>query len=415
MPFKLIVHPLDKEEAFEKSFRQASVLIGRDVECDLVLRDLKNRVSREHAMIQEKEAVYCLTDLRSKNKTKLNGRILMPKKAYPLEESDEIRIGDFKLTISAIQISVKTRTVEAYSPPTRNPGEGAKRIRSIVSGLCQVFDEYGFESTEKRQVRLLSILRKAVSDLDAEEGKALLNRIESSFQDVGSQGRKITHTQREKVSLVSEPEAVYRKAYDGLLKIAGAYLDETEPVKTNEGMDQFVMRIDKVLSVMFASLSNALKGRRQFEQEFDVEATRILSWRFNPVKECESGEKIGAYLFDWQKEPSIEKGIDNLEEGFNDLALHHLGLIAGLNECLRGLLDQLLPDTFEVDSQGPQAAPMWLRPFIRFEPFRSWAAWKKFRKKYSALREEEVKTFETILRPYIARGYLSVQKKKPAP
>ncbi len=418
MPFKLKVHPLGGGTFFEETYDQPSILMGRDLRCDVILQDVKSLVSREHAMIREKEGQYVLLDLESKNKTKLNQHILNPGQEYPIEEGDQIHIGDFEVIISSIQAPVKAQTVEVQPASKQRQSvkevpPPKKNIETVFSDLNRVFIAHGHESPEERRSYLLDVLCQAIDGLDTESALKVLNRVESSFQGLAYENQVITEVPDAAGAALQDAEVMAcRKAYEGLLKIAGRYFDQNDSVQTAEGIVRFVDRMDQVLSVMFASLANALKGRRQFEQEFDVEATRILSWRFNPVKECGSGEKIGAYLLDWEKEPSIEKGIANLEEGFGDLALHHLGLIAGLNECLRGLLDQLLPDTFEVESQRTEAVSTWMRPLIRFEPFRSWAAWKQFRKKYKTLREEEVKTFETILGPYIAKGYLSVQKKK---
>ncbi|VAX32926.1 hypothetical protein MNBD_NITROSPIRAE01-1402 [hydrothermal vent metagenome] len=422
MPFKLKVKALQGGASFEETYDQPSVLVGRDLQCDVVLQDVKSLVSREHAMIREKEEAYVLIDLESKNKTKLNQHTLRPEQAYPLEENDLIRIGDFELAISSIQMPVKVQKAEpqpeskAHPSVKQDAAKPKKGIEAVFSELNRVFVTHRDESREERKTHLLQVLRRAVDGLDPESAEKVLNRVETSFQGLAYEDQVITQVPEETQGALQDREAdACREAYEGLLKIAGTYFDENDAVQTPEGVARLMQRMDQVMSVMFASLADALKGRRQFEQEFDVEATRILSWRFNPVKECDSGEKIGAYLFDWEKEPSIEQGITNLKEGFGDLALHHLGLIAGLNESLRGLLDQLLPDTFEVESQKPGAVSVWMRPFIRFEPFRSWAAWKQFRKKYKTLREEEVKTFETILGPYIVKGYLSVQKQKQNP
>jgi len=63
-------------------------LIGRDVQCDLVIPD--RQVSRRHAVVSQEEEQYTLKDLGSKNGTFVNGRELSG--AYVLQDGDEIQV-----------------------------------------------------------------------------------------------------------------------------------------------------------------------------------------------------------------------------------------------------------------------------------------------------------------------------------
>jgi predicted component of type VI protein secretion system len=181
---------------------------------------------------------------------------------------------------------------------------------------------------------------------------------------------------------------------------------------SSEISSKVLARMARVLDVTFDSLADALKGRREFQRELEVESTRILSWKPNLIKTLETEQEIGRVLLDPAgKEISDERLEDQLREVFQDLLLHQIGLLAGMQECLRGLLKEFAPATFEREGEGQtskQAAPFFGGGRAR----RNATAWEAFKRKHEEFSEEEVKLFETVLAPYFVRGYLAVQKTK---
>ncbi len=101
----------------------------------------------------------------------------------------------------------------------------------------------------------------------------------------------------------------------------------------------------------------------------------------------------------------MERIAADLQGLFHDLALHQLGLVAGFKECLRGLLAELDPQSFEAEARGaafgigPLRIPMHLSSFEK-------DAWTRFKLKHAQLSEEEVKIFERILAPHLQRVYV---------
>ncbi len=67
---------------------QPKIYIGRDKECDICL-DVKE-MSKRHAQIEVKEGVFTLSDLKSTNKTRVNGE---PVEKVILHHGDEIQMG----------------------------------------------------------------------------------------------------------------------------------------------------------------------------------------------------------------------------------------------------------------------------------------------------------------------------------
>ncbi len=418
MPYKLIAHALSGEKTSDRSYDLSVMTIGRDEKSDLTLLDARQLVSRRHVEIRENKEQYWLVDLSSKNGTRLNKKKLSPGKKYRLSDGDQIAVGSFLIDFVPIYIASKQEAVPVSLPlvpvnqETPAPGEALDpQFEALTAAMNRGYCEHFTSSAEDRKIALKKVLMTQLVGRSQGERERLLKKIESSYQSPAHQDAQgAAPSQNDKMTAAREkPEersGTAQVAYDGLLKLAGRYFEHLDFLESPQEMAKFVERLNRVLSVMTTSLANALKGRRHFEQEFDIDATRVLSWRLNPVKECGSGEEIGKYILDWRNEKRGGEAISDLEEGFNDLALHHLGLIAGFKECLRGLLDQLNPDLIEIDGQKGSGA------LQNLEPMKSRNAWKQYREKYRQLCEEEVKTFENILGPYIAKGYLSVQKRK---
>jgi serine phosphatase RsbU (regulator of sigma subunit)/pSer/pThr/pTyr-binding forkhead associated (FHA) protein len=67
-------------------------VIGRAPECTIVLDS--TGVSRRHAELRRQGEAFALVDLNSRNKTKLNGRVLDPDVAYTIAPNDRIEICD---------------------------------------------------------------------------------------------------------------------------------------------------------------------------------------------------------------------------------------------------------------------------------------------------------------------------------
>jgi sigma-B regulation protein RsbU (phosphoserine phosphatase) len=66
--------------------------IGRDPKCSVILDS--TGVSRRHAELRRQGEGFAVVDLGSRNKTKLNGRVLDPETPYPVAANDRIEICD---------------------------------------------------------------------------------------------------------------------------------------------------------------------------------------------------------------------------------------------------------------------------------------------------------------------------------
>ena len=417
MSFKLMLRSVyDKPDSrvSGRSFDKDIVSIGRRDFNDVQLQDQRRLISSRHAEIRKKGSNFMVVDVGSKNGTQLNGQRIDVGKEYPLKQGDQINIGDFLIEfMPIISILPEGEKVQKGLDSTTITSDVTEEVQELIAKLKYIYADHLNETNEERKTLMLEIIRKAIEGKDEEDSRRIIDLIKSQFPEKEYQQKRVLQSQSEQIMECKTQEyELYKTAYHELINIAERYLANLEDLRSPESVKQLIKRIDMALNTMIECLANAIKGRKQFEEEFDVEATRIFSWKPNPIKLAEDSRGIGEYLIDWRRKESMEQVSSNLADAFTDLALHQMGLMAGFKECLRGILKQLDPESLEAEGQASTVNLGILKIHPQFGPLTSLAAWNRFKEKHKKLSEEEVKTFETILGPSFAKGYLSVQEKK---
>lgn len=99
MGFQLVIAE-GKEAGREFEFDQASVLIGRTNECDVILYE--TGVSRKHAQISEEAGGFFIEDLGSSNGTRVNGETISGRLA--LKSGDAISLGPVSFNFKPVEL-----------------------------------------------------------------------------------------------------------------------------------------------------------------------------------------------------------------------------------------------------------------------------------------------------------------------
>jgi predicted component of type VI protein secretion system len=270
--------------------------------------------------------------------------------------------------------------------------------------------EHVQDDAVSRQAALVAVLRDARQGVGPDEAIRTLDLIAVRFSDREAEAAKLANRSGtvDTGSTTSRDEqeiATVRSVFQRVLDLASQSVEKPD-LTSGAAQDAFLDRLERAWRIMLEGLADSVKGRRQFESEFDAHSTRIFSWTPNPIKHAESAQDIAAYLLDWRRPESVERIAADLQEVLTDLALHQMGLMAGFKESVRGLLERLDPETLETEARE---GTFGLGSVKAFGPR---AAWQHFKDVHRTLSEEEVKTFETVLGPHFVRGYLSVQRKK---
>lgn len=416
MPFMLVIRSRRDHEGApvsERVFDQLVVTIGRAATADLVLKDPQRMVSSRHGEIRRRGSSWVLVDLGSTNGTELNEIRLTARNEYGLKDGDRITLGDFLLTFKAVvppqEVFGTSQPVDAQ-PSQPIPGD---KIQALLYLLRRAYADSDCVDAESRHEHLQKLLRQTVGHLDRQSLQTRLDLLKRSLLSASASvepeklSRPVAPPPPSIPSLRREKSALATSEFRGL---AQAFLRDIEQLLSRDQSDQVVRRIEQVLHVVFAGLADAIKGRREFQREFEVEATRILDWTPNPIKHAETAGEIASLLLD-PRSPGLseEQAKAYLQEVFQDLTLHQLGLMAGFRECVRGLLKEFDPALLTKGEKGKSIGKglgLLGGKGVRADA----AAWQRFLEKYRQLTEEEVRVFEQILAPHFAKGYLSIQK-----
>lgn len=401
----------------EQVFDRGPVTIGRGVGNQCTLTDSTRVISTKHAELRERSGVWRVCDVGSVNGTVLNGVNLVPKEEYELHDGDQLEIGAYRLEFHVLAPHVianhrREEKAQGQAPPSAS-SEDRDRLEYLLHRAYGEFD--GSSGTSLEQYVESGLLR-ALEGIDRTRAQAIVQSLRLSLQGTTSRrderSREPQPSRPEPVVAVSRRQAEVatplsgndaRRVYDAL-RMSGAQLDS----------DHMAMQVAAVLSTLFAGLADSVRGRRKFQKEFEIEATRILAWKPNPIKHADSASEIAAILLDPAScELTEEEAIASLDDVLQDLTLHQLGLMAGFRECLRGLLKELAPESVGKASAGDSKGSklgLLSGGGVRADA----AAWRRYVDKHRQLTEEEVKVFERILAPHFAKGYLSVHKaRKP--
>jgi pSer/pThr/pTyr-binding forkhead associated (FHA) protein len=143
MAFQLVISE-GKEAGREFLFDQASIVIGRTPECDVILYD--SGVSRRHARIFDDGDGPHIEDLGSANGTLVNGARISK---TPLCDGDAIVLGPVKFTFTALGDSL---------PPEEGTDAGKEEVRTAeqdVAGFTRVVDPAEIRRSRNKGVAML--------------------------------------------------------------------------------------------------------------------------------------------------------------------------------------------------------------------------------------------------------------------
>lgn len=170
--------------------------------------------------------------------------------------------------------------------------------------------------------------------------------------------------------------------------------------------------IAAVFSAVCGGLAVAIRGRREFQREFEVELPRFAAGMPNPIKDADNASEIETILLNPAScQLSEGQAIECLQEVFQDLVFHQLGLMVGLREGIRGVLKEFDPAVVK-GGASDEFKEKGLALLGGKKDRADAAAWQRYVNKYRRMTDEEVKCFERVVAPYLAKGYLSVQKSR---
>jgi len=420
MPISLIIDPPPAAGVAPFRFEAEgdAVTIGRGADNDLVIADRTRALSTHHALLEFRGNQYWITDLGSTNGSTLNGHPLVAQEAEVVVAGDRIGLATY-----GVRLAVEGEV------PAAEPEEGGTRI--VMAGeeelppLPEVPVAEDPEAILRRRVRRIAAALGELAPLDGEARRAAVARTVAEALDplLPEERAETVAALREvfpdRTHVPPEPvveEEVVELAPEGIGDLRGVLatlLGRDDLPDDAAWLAAAGERLARVVPLLIDGLGALLGGRREFEVAYDASATRYHGLGANRVKLRATGQEEGSvagYLLDPEACPTHEEAEQALRESTEDCLRHQLGLLHGLKRCVREALQEIDPQRVEAEVEGKEVKVGPLSIPLRGIPGRQ-SAWRIYVEKYARLAEMDEATFNRLLRPVLARGWLEMQQR----
>jgi predicted component of type VI protein secretion system len=394
-PVKLTVATAtDPAPLSDHTFTKDLITIGRTAANDVVLPDVEKRVSSKHAQIERKGGAWTVTDLGSTNGTFLNDKKIEPRTSVALKSGDCLGCGVFRLRF-VVEEEPADQTIVHVDP--------SRQAAKISDEVTAVYARHLTSTPEQRLNAVKDVMRAAMTSVPKDNARAVFAQIRSRFErgaqggGGGGGGTDRSTMVRKRDFEIQRQEELYQSGFKAVNNLSSHFVGDTG-FETSEQVELFGKQIENVLNATLQWLSNALKGRREFENQFSADLTLVFSKEGNPIKTAAAPTDIGKFLLDWHKEENAVQSKNALEGAFKDLTMHQLGLLAGVQEALKAALQRLDPKNIETQA-GTGGV------FSKAPNFKK--AWEIYGAKHKEMFEENSKLFNEVIYPSIRKGYLA--------
>jgi predicted component of type VI protein secretion system len=332
MPIKLQVakHGDDAEPA-DYLFEQEEIRIGRGSDNDLTLPDQK--VSSDHALIQNENGQYLLTDQGSKNHTYVDSQRVGEGEPYVLQSGDVFRVGDFMIEFVPLFMPSSEQTAFAESDAEdENPFE--RHAAQFVNALEGLAETYTYAPREKREAAFRDALGER---LDGVEGADVLRRVLQMIGDLPAKDGGEAGAAEAEAAEADGPSASSASA---------ANASEPDDAGRTGAPDASV---DRVLDTLLESTARMISIPSHFWREFSGNTV------VHPPEKATIHKSSVDDLRDHLLEPSLseeerERRLTHLREAVNTLVAHNVAMLAGYKKSVMAGSKTLLQEVNPVDA-----------------------------------------------------------------
>jgi type VI secretion system FHA domain protein len=366
------------------------VTLGRTAGNDVILPDTDKRVSGKHARLEKREGAWSLTDVGSTNGTYLNDKKVEAKKAHGLKSGDRLSLGLF-------QIRVEIEVAGDFAA-TLKPVDPSGRSAQLAEEVALEYARRSGETPEIRAEALRALLKSGLAGLSPDQAKGVLAEVKARFES-GDGGATAV---RKPEAAPAAPAAAVESGGKPLQELAAHFLGDVK-FESPQQVEKFCKLVEQAVDLTLEWVSNSLKGRREFENQFNADLTLVFAKGGNPIKSAGSPKDIGRWLLDFRSKRDLEQSRTQLENAFKDLSMHQLGLLAGVQECLKALLGRMEPKVIEQEALAQARGFSGMMAKLNVAK----KAWETYTLKHKEMFEENSKLFNELIYPNIRKGYLA--------
>jgi type VI secretion system FHA domain protein len=398
------------------------ITIGRGHDNDLAIEDGNRVISTHHARVEFRGNQYWVTDLGSTNGSTLNGHALAANEPEVFVAGDRVGLATYTLHLATEDEAAEAPVKKDFGTRIFVPGEEAaqpvaavgpdpavvlrRRVRRLAAALGDATRLCGGD----RAATLDRILRDNLGSIPEEEASAVVVALRGEFPD--REYARLTAEAGEAPVEEAPPSSPDLGAVRDLPSLLARLLQRTDLPGDLEWQALAGERLERVVGLLLEGLAALLQGRREFEVAYDASATRFHGLGTNRVKLRVTGQEAGAvldYLLDPVECPDADEALGALREATEDCLRHQIGLLHGLKRCVREVLSEVEPKRLEKEVAGEEVKLGPLALSRKNLPGMKQTAWRNYVEKYQRLAAMDEATFNKLLRPVLARGWLEMQ------
>ncbi|MDR3074082.1 MAG: type VI secretion system-associated FHA domain protein TagH [Deltaproteobacteria bacterium] len=398
-------------------FGEAGGIIGRSDECDWVLPDRAQQVSRKHALITFFNGAFHIEDTSANGVFSSLGMERLPRGTpVRIEHGDGFVIGEYTIMARLMQ------NPDSYAEPVSGGDSDPLAAKSVPLNPIRAMDQEEERIAAERLGYFNGILGgedpgMATPSDHAEARFSALPHISAIPEAACRDGADpwaipaALHAEAETDSLLRDiPIVVDDRSFDA----AAAAVPETEVFFRTLGYaaapedprerERILHLAAQLLAASVAGLAQAMQNRAECKKELRLPVTTTcLAFSNNPLKFSPTAEAALSTLLA-PRQKGVMDPVEAVKTAFHDLHAHHMGLLAGARAASSSVLRKLAPDALEarLDANGP----------VRMA--RSKRLWHLFTILFHQLRDDR-EGFAALLCDDVARAYeLQVRTLNPA-
>jgi FHA domain-containing protein len=282
-------------------FDRESRTMGRSRDNYFVLDDPKNLVSRVQAAVKSDGVRHTIINLSRATPIVVNGHEIETDREYDLQSGDEIHVGLYVLRAEAL--------IRPASPSAAAASQPAPRPAAVVQ-------------PKQEPAAVTSYAAPAVA----------LQRPSSAAP----------------APVATPPNAAPAQSTDHQVLIQaflnGAGIPSVTP---SQGLTpEFMEMLGKLLAISVQGTMDLNALRALVKREVKAEVTQVVVRNNNPLKFLPDSETVLTQMFR-KRMPGFMSPTEAMEDAYEDLHAHQLGVVAGMRAAMADMLKRMNPERLE--------------------------------------------------------------------
>lgn len=423
--------------ASRKTFNEEGGTIGRGKDKDWVLPDPNHHVSKSHASICFQQGAYYIVDT-STNGVFINDNSepLGKNNRVKLNKGDCIYIGDYEIAVSLEAEEAMEKADEQEVEEEKLIDEGADdRLKDHSPALDEFFeppavsqekiipDNWNITNFPSGDEKVASKKTEGGERSASDSGEPM-DHIPDDWELTGfslgkskkeppsSERDKKSETEKKSPATPGTPEG--EKLSSQQEQVRTPQTDDLNLLLRSIGLDsadippEIAKELPEIIGLAFREFvqgtMEVLMARSDLKSAFRVEQTMIKPAENNPLKfSCNVDAALENMLL--KKSAGFLQTQEAVQESFQDIKVHQLAMMAGMQGALKGVLERFDPEVLEkrfaLDQKGSKLLSVYKKSQF----------WEQYKELYKEIVGEAMDNFQRLLGEKFARSYEEQMKK----